>query len=84
MKWVIFGFEFMIGLRPTTETRIRYIQWLTKMHHIRCRIFHDSTWIPKKFGGEIQADTNAVYRWYCCRDCETTWVAPMTGFGDKV
>jgi hypothetical protein len=81
MKIVMFGFEFVIGLRPTTETRISYINWLTKMHHIRCRMFHDSTWVPHIFEDILNA--HGTYRWYVCRNCKTTWVATMTGYGDK-
>ena len=75
MKCVIFGFEFKIGLRPTTETRIRYFSFL---NHIRCRLFHDSTWTPNTRGA------NETYRWYCCRNCKTVWSQKMTGYGDKV
>lgn len=61
MKIVMFGFEFVIRLKSTTETRISYVKWLTKMHQMHCRIFHDSTWVPKKFDASVQQDPNAVY-----------------------
>jgi hypothetical protein len=80
MKLVMCGFEFTICFGPTTETRIRYFDLVRKIGHIRCRMFHDSTWVPTN----EHVQPPGVYRWFCCRDCKTTWVSPITGHGDKV
>lgn len=73
MKWTLFGFELEFAFGPTTQTLIRYREWQTRMQHWRCRFRHDTTWVLyPRFPDR---------RWYCCRDCKTTWLEPTRGHG---
>ena len=78
MKLSMFGFELKAYFGPTPETQIRYCEWLRKVKIVRCRLLHDSTWVYKKFG-KGDDGPEGEFRWYCCRDCMTTWLVPITG-----
>jgi len=75
MRLNLLGFELLLAARfgPTINTVIRFRKWQDSMYRLRCRAFHDNRWVlDPEYPGR---------RWYCCKDCGTTWLEPVRGTG---